>query len=82
MTAIRVENSHPVPNDYRGNRIKYPFAKMQPGHSFAVPIGSETVDRIRKRIHKSLSGQRQHRNIQGEFITRQVGKELRCWRVR
>jgi len=82
MTAFPLESSYPVPNPRRGQRAKYPFATMQPGHSFAVPIGNATLQQVRNRLQQSLTGLRRRGRVEGCFITKRDGDVVRCWRVR
>jgi hypothetical protein len=82
VTRIPLESSHPVPKVRRGQPAKYPFETMQPGHSFAVPIGNATLQQVRNRLQQSLHGLRHRGRVDGKFITKRDGDVVRCWRVR
>lgn len=82
MTAIRIDSCHPVPSVRRGKTMKYPFETMQPGQSFAIEIGNATLQQVRNRLQNSLSSLRRRRPVEGQFITKKVGDELRCWRIK
>ena len=68
---IKIAKHIPIPT---GHRIKYPWDRMKPGDSFAVPMAKAG----------SLKAVASHRNATGDarYIVRVMGKIARCWRVR
>lgn len=70
MSKIRIDKNVPMP-------VRYPFADMQVGDSFAVP----------KTVHRttvSIAALRYGRKHGMKFAVRQtdpINKSLRCWRV-
>ena len=68
MSQPRIDKQFPIP-------IKYPFAKMKIGDSFAVPPDV-------KRPAVTVAAMRYGRKHGMRFTVRQVAdKTFRCWRI-
>ena len=68
MSQPRIDKQFPIP-------VKYPFAGMQVGDSFAVPKGVG-------RTAVSISALRYSRKHGGKFTVRLMpDRSLRCWRL-
>ncbi|GAC1503359.1 MAG: hypothetical protein NVS1B10_08410 [Candidatus Saccharimonadales bacterium] len=70
-----VEKGIPVLNKDR-YRIKYPFTDMEIGDSFVVPLTE--ASRLRSSIANFVRGS----GIGLKYVTRTIGEEVRCWRVK
>lgn len=75
-----IESGVPVPASARQGISAYPFAVMQVGQSFCVPITGtriQTDGRIRNAIQRYVKQQ------QGavKFTVRKDGNSIRIWRV-
>ena len=72
MSPIVSDIPPPAPNDYLR---RYPFAAMQPGESFTVPVAVAHSARVALQRHKAKHPERQ-------FVTRIEGERCRIWRVK
>ena len=69
--VYKVESGHPIPENRRGRRAKYPFRDMEIGDSFICP--HERV-RLAAASHAKRNGVR--------FTVRKIaGGKFQCWRT-
>ena len=79
MTTYTIEKNVPLPARQNARPARYPFADMEVGDSFLVPGKGSTKDQSHISAYaimvaKRLGGGR-------KFATRQVGADLRVWRI-
>jgi len=67
-----IDTSIPAPRK-RGRPPKWPFAKLDVGHSFRGDVSVLALRHAAWRAHVSLPGRR--------FIVREEGTGARCWRI-
>jgi hypothetical protein len=68
----------PVPNAHRGRRPKYPFARMQVGDCFYVPLKEVKSANV---LASSARQWAKRNNSDRKFVTRVVGDIVGIWRV-
>jgi hypothetical protein len=75
MIIPPIERGVPLPpaRTGHGQHYRYPFADMEPGDSFAVPVGASSS-------LKASATQFAKRN-RVTFATRVEGGNIRCWRT-
>lgn len=86
IEGVKMEKGVPVPPPSKGGRaVKYPFADLQVGDSFSVPLSGEMHpgggDMTAHRV--SQAAIRRSKCHGGKFRVRTVREEgvARCWRI-
>lgn len=72
------ERASTAPN---GTPKKYPFAAMDVGDSFVVPINDNPAKAVRQRIAASIQNHRRTAGRDRKFSVRLLDNELGVWRV-
>lgn len=65
----------PLPAKRNDAMRRYPFAEMQPGDSFTIPVD-------RRQSVRSAASQFQQVHQGWQFVTRLEGERVRIWRVK
>ena len=80
MYAV-IQGESPPEAHGRGRPPKYPFADMQIGTYFDVPISDLNVAVMRNRLRSACSSySRSHPDYR--FTVRHIGDSFRIWRIR
>jgi len=85
--TIEIEKDVPLPIGHgRGHPAKYPFAEMEVGHSFAIPLTGERYKGARRdkaATQLSRTAHRYGKKHSKTFTVRQLNDEgvARVWRV-
>ena len=78
MKVSQIEKDVPIPED---GRVKYHFAELEVGDSFAVHFSDDEKVRVRKNLYTAKW--RAQKRLNRKFVARIVGKnELRVWRTK
>jgi hypothetical protein len=84
--SIAIDKNIPAPAGTRGRPARYPFADMEVGDSFAVPLAGETwgkgtSDKAVSRLSNASNSFGKRNNW--KFVTRSRKAEgvVRCWRI-
>lgn len=81
-----IEKNIPIPTDrHRGGRGKpiYPFAKMEVGDSFFVPLPEGAVpNKFRTRIYLGARRHKEVHNPDFQITVKAYPGGFRCWRLK
>lgn len=78
VASFKIEKNVPLGPRSRSGGSSYPFAEMEVGDSFFIPVQRD-VQKFRNGLSQSLSYQRLR--YQRKFATRKVEGGIRVWRV-
>lgn len=71
----KIETNVPIPTPVKqDNKTKYPFKMMKVGNSFLAPKNKIGSLNTLMRLNKKRNG--------WEFMTKEVGNEVRVWRTK
>ena len=79
--SFEIEKNIPV-TDARSTRNVYPFADMEVGDSFFVPV-TENIGKVSlgRRLRSAVHNHTKLEGVESTFSVRQYGEGMRVWRV-
>jgi hypothetical protein len=84
VEQYQIEENVPLPPVTRGKGggrdSRYPFAGMQPGHSFLVPYNADDPKKVARRVRTAILLYRKNHPSE-KFHTRREDSGMRVWRA-
>lgn len=79
---FKIEKGHELPQSSRGRKeSQYPFASMEVGDSFFMPIPDEADFTAHRSRLAQAAYHFKHRNPAYNFTTAKEAGGVRCWRI-
>lgn len=77
-----IEKGLPIPDTMTQRATKYPFAKMEVGDSFFIPLTTQPKASARSSLYMSIRAFNKANNKDFEVITRIIDNGMRVWRFK
>lgn len=79
-TDFQIETDVPMPPT-RTSVTKYPFASLEPGHSFLIPAKPDDRKNALRRVRSASATYRKKFAQNTQFAVRQTDDGVRVWRI-